>query len=499
MQRYYYMIQRDGRYALGQTHRIHALITDPHTPEDHPERLWLMADKALSSSEQAYLERLLEMAEDTPFGPTLAVSETEAKRILDALQKKSLQDKADTPDAPDHTVPPTTPPKTARHPSHPIEQSTKHTHSHHPIEQSAKHTHSHHPIEQSAKHTHSHHPIEQSAKHTHSHHPIEQSAETTAPRQISFLDAKAQITLPTAPSGGSRRHPRIDAWPDPAQSALRPTHPTLSSSDEPLTGGQEIASNRPLAQRQGLLQQSLFGRWQQGDILSLHTETNGDLLLRLMDVDALQRLLRLRDAFHQQESTVSALFSPVDLLLAAVQNKPPYPMQPNQAYFVYQPIHLYRRLFGSWLPDDSAHEVHAFFNEQIDAEECFLCLGRPFQSRRTHAQRGEMGTYRGEVVRSWVIPLLQDPSTDLFEKLLRDAQIRCPIYDQNLGHLGEMEFYFRLLQQLGLHPDHILEEIEDIIPIDSLCRLLEVDRPPLTPDRESDDLPPFARDQDDDF
>jgi len=465
------MIQRNGRYALGQTHRLHALITDPHSQEDHLERLWLMADKALSSSEQIYLERLLEMAEDTPFGPTLSVSETEAKRILDALQKKSLQDKTDAPDAPDHTVPPsTTSAKTATHHPHATAISTTPSPSPHTTAISTTPSPSPHTTAISAT-------------------PIAQG-------QISFLDAKAQITLPAIPSGGSRHHPRIDAWPDPAQSALRPTHPAASL---PPTGGQEIASNRTLPQRQGLLQQSLFGRWQRGDILSLHAEKNGDLLLRLMDSDALQRLLRLRDALRQQESPASALCSPVDLLLAAVQSTPPYPIQPNQAYFVYQPIHLYRRLFGSWLPDDSAHEVHAFFNEQIDAEECFLCLGRPFQIRKTNAQRGVMGTYRGEVTRSWVIPLLQDPSTDLFGKLLRDAQVRCPLYDQNLGPLGEMEFYFRLLQQLGLHPHHILEEIEDIIPFDSLCRLLEVDRPPLASDRESDDQPPFAQDQDEDF
>jgi hypothetical protein len=315
--------------------------------------------------------------------------------------------------------------------------------------------------------------------------------------QISFLDAKAQIALPALTTSGTRNHPRIDDWPDPAQAALRATtqRPNL-----PTIGGQYIALTHTTPQRQGLLQQSLFGRWQRGEMLSLHAENNGDLLLRLTDTDALQRLIQIRSMLHTQDAQASVLCSPVDLLLATVQYQPPYPTQPTQSYFVYQPIHLYRRLFGSWLPDDSAHEVHAVLNEQIDAEECFLCLGRPFQSRKTNLPRGEMGSYRGELTRSWVIPLLQDPSTDLFEKLLRDAQVRCPLYDQDLGALGEMDFYFRLLQQLGLSPRLILEEIEDIIPFDSLCRLLEVDRPTFYHDSDVDEASsPFARDQDDDF
>ncbi|MCB9639485.1 MAG: hypothetical protein H6728_08400 [Myxococcales bacterium] len=449
MQRYYYMIQYGGRYALGQTHEPQKLVETDIFGEEPLRKMWLYADEALSLAERNYLERLSDMAEETSFGFELALSEAEFQRIQETLQKKANQEGfiPPSPDSPDMAPPPPPPMQSPVPLASPIPTSL-------------------------------------------------------AQGQLSFLDAKAQVNLPTTPksSGGSRNHPTIDAWPDP-MAPIAVQAQNAANTTAPYHGQQETLPHA-LPLQQGTLQQSLLGLWQRGQLLSLQKEPSGDLFFSLEDHETLARLIKVRDWEREQEPHAADLFSPVDLLLAAVQAHPPNTPQYGQSFFIYQPIHLYRRLFGSWLPDESAQEIHALLSEQIDAEECFLCLGRPFRQGKIGHQRGEMGVYRGEITRCWVIPLLQDPSADLFEKLIRDTKVRCSLYDEDIGTIGEMSFFFRLLHQLGLSPRILIEEMEGIIPFDSLCRLLEVDRPHISQTLDSDDLLPqttFEEEDEDDF
>jgi hypothetical protein len=251
-----------------------------------------------------------------------------------------------------------------------------------------------------------------------------------------------------------------------------------------------ITGDRPFVVAQGSPRRSLFGRWQSGELLRVQEESHGDLSFFVTDPQAWQMLLRLQESFSAfAEQTHTILCSPLDLMLSTLQQSALPSLKGRRGrFFLYQPRHLYQRLFGSWLPDEDAQEIESLLTEQIGAEEIFLCYGQPFQRQGERLRLGQMGLYRGEIGACWVIPTLQAKEAEVLEKLGRDGGLRCPQYAKDLGDLCEMQFYLRLLEDLGIEASLLREEIERILPFESLCRLLEVSSPVFD---EADELGGF--------